>query len=258
MPTKSALTNDNAGNPGQFQLSFRGSNFVPAALDALTATAAQVQAARQHSTDWSGECDGCGRPHHRGNPPVTTLTPYTITFQGALAATDVDPIVVSNIGEAEFNITESVRGTPNAPGVLVNEIQRLTIGSQTATFGLEFGGAVTPITLTETATALQVQQALQGLATIAANGGGVIVTGNQGPWDVEFTGLNNGNRDINLITEGLLAAGSSGTVTFTAQRWIAISLPSSRLPTADQLRQHAFDPGAQSADRSGQRSDHAQ
>src|SRR5262249_26022791 len=146
--------------------------FTPS-LDALTTTAAQLQTALL-ALPTIGP----------GNVSVTGSTggPYTITFQNTLGITDLSLLDVVAADGADFSTAESVAGSPNAPGILVNEVQRLIdSGNVGGTFDLEFGGQSTAGTPfggldAQNATADQVESALNSLSTISADGGFVKVT----------------------------------------------------------------------------------
>ena len=80
------------------------------------------------------------------------------------------------------------------------------------------------------------------LSVINSNGGSVIVTGNNGgPWDIEFTGPDNGNRDIDGLTEGIIISGSSNVrLRRLARGGLQTSLTfiAGVSPTAEQLQNH--------------------
>src|SRR5205823_12184755 len=112
------------------QVSFRGATYpavipvpqgtppISLPLDAQTTTAAQLQLALAAIPTIG-----------TGNVTVTGPAggPYVVTFASVLGNTDVDPLVVTTVdGVVDFEVTETLKGSPNAPGVLVNEIQRLT------------------------------------------------------------------------------------------------------------------------------------
>ena len=92
------LTNANPGNPGQFQVAFRGSNLTPL-LDRTHTTAAQLQAALTALPSI-----GAGNVTVTGNAGG----PYTITFQSTLGNTELPNLDVTNAGTADFSVAESV------------------------------------------------------------------------------------------------------------------------------------------------------
>src|SRR5262249_51231731 len=138
-------------------------------------------------------------------------TDFLITYQGVLAHVNLGSLQASSSlqpspgadvsasevlnGAGGSAVTLSIGGTGNlrlrfqgvdAPGFLVNEIQRVTPGAAGA-FNLAFNGATTSPPLDTTSTAAQIQLALQNLPTIGV--GNVSVSGPiGGPWDVTFTG----------------------------------------------------------------------
>lgn len=218
----------NIGAAGQMILSFMGAQ---TATLPSTATAAQVQTALQGLATI-----GTGNVTVVGNPGG----PYTITFTGALANTDVPLIGAQGLGGANYTVLEQTRGGPNAVGVLVDEIQTVTNAGGAGQFQLRFNGADTAL-LDATATASQVQLALEQLGTIGP--GNVVVTGPAGgPFSVRFTGAL-GLRDINNTTEGLIAINTGGanfqvfeTVRGGIQRTMTFQPNTS--PTADQVQAH--------------------
>src|SRR5262249_34201310 len=138
-----------------------------------------------------------------GNVTVTGPAggPYVVTFAAVLGNTDVDPLVVTTLdGIVDFQTVETVKGSPNAPGVLVNEIQRITNpGNAVGQYTITYKGESTPAgLLDDTSNATQVAAALNALTTISADGGFVTVkqiTGTNKTFDIEFFGADNGNRD---------------------------------------------------------------
>lgn len=104
--------------------------------------------------------------------------PYTITFSGALAATDV-PLLTSN--RAAITITTS---TPGATAT--NEVQTVTVVATGGTFTLTYEGQTTS-DIAYNATSTEVATALKALSNIGDND--VTVSGSAGgPYTVTFVG----------------------------------------------------------------------
>src|SRR4051812_36368285 len=80
----------------------------------------------------------------------------------------------------------------------VNEVQTIT-GTPSATFGLTYDGASTPVTLTTTAPAASIQAALEALPNIGT--GGVVCTGGPlpGAVTVTFSGPTVAGKNVPLL-----------------------------------------------------------
>jgi hypothetical protein len=147
-----------AGTPtgGTFTLTYSGQT---TAAIARNATAATVDTALEALSNI-----GAGNVSVAGGPGPST--PWTVTFTGTLAATNV----------AQMTSTSSLTGGTGG----TDEVQTITItGAPTGgTFTVTFGGQTTAAQA-RTATAGTLQTALQALSSIGA--GNVLVTGGPGP-----------------------------------------------------------------------------
>ena len=165
-----------------FTLTFDGETTAPISV---SADAAAVQAALQLlSTIGAGNClvtDTGG------------ISPYTVTFIGALAKTDVDLMTATGTG--------------------VNEKQNITITDTLAgdRVVLTFGANSTPELAYDSAPA-QIQTALRALASIGA--GNVNVTAGATGWDVEFVGTK-ARTDVAAIS-GVCGKNEKQTITLDA------------------------------------------
>lgn len=87
--------------------------------------------------------------------------------------------------------------TTRAGSATVSEVQTIAVIGTTGTFTISFNGATTG-SLARTATALQIQNALNGLSTIGGVGGSVsvstVVTGNNQTFTVTFGGAREPRR----------------------------------------------------------------
>jgi len=165
------------GSPADlFLLTFVGQQTAPIAQ---TATAAQVQTALEGLSNIAP-----------GDVVVAGAAggPYTVTFQGALAAQNVPQI--TGVGFPTVVVTV-VTTTPGNDGG--NEVQSVALsgGGGADTFTLAFDndqtGPQTTGAIAQTATAAQVQTALEALSNIAP--GDVVVAGAAGgPYSVFFQG----------------------------------------------------------------------
>lgn len=140
--------------------------------------------------------------------------PYTVTFQGAKANTDVPNIATNGSKLDVAGGTMTVQTYVEAgSGLGTNETQRVSLPSQTSggKFTLTFGSATTA-PLAFDASAADVRNALLDLATIGA--GNVDVTGpNGGPYNVEFTGsLGQADQPALTADGSLLVSDVSATV----------------------------------------------
>lgn len=145
--------------------------------------------------------------------------PYTVTFQGAKANTDVPNITTNGSGLSVAGATMTVQTLVEAgSGLGTNETQRVSLPSQASggTFTLTFNSATTG-PLAFDASASDVRNALLDLSTIGA--GNVDVTGlNGGPYNVEFTGALGQAEQPALTADGsLLISDVSATVTETTK-----------------------------------------
>lgn len=163
------ITLDDTVVGGTFALTFDGQKTAPIDFDS---SAAELQAALEalsniESGDVAISGDDAG--------------PWTVEFQGDLAATDVALLLVDK------TLLEGI-----------NEEQTITLGSATGgTFTASYEDQTTGAIAFD-ATAGTLQAALEALSTIGA--GNVSVTGSAGgPWTVEFIGDKRGT-DVELIT----------------------------------------------------------
>ncbi len=176
---------------GSFQLEFAGTDITPPI--AWNAAASAVQTALRSLV--SIGATGVGVTGSAGGP-------YTATFGGFLAGTNVPMLVLVNDqltgAGAGVSINNAISGAAGT-----NEVQTLSLGGATSgSFTLTFNAATTaPIPFNDTAANIQI--ALRALSTI--NGPNVTVTGSvAGPFTITFIGTLQ-STDVGTI---LLGAGS--------------------------------------------------
>ena len=141
--------------------------------------------------------------------------PYTVTFQGTLAATDVAEMTadITNLtGEgAAVTVDTSVPGF-----VGTSEVQTVTVANaESGTFTLTFVDETDPIDFD--ASTAELTTALEGLDAITS--GDVVVTGTPGDYTVTFA-ANFATVDVFEMTadaSGLVGADASGTVAETVK-----------------------------------------
>jgi hypothetical protein len=176
---------------GKFKLSFGGDTTPDLPFNA---SAGEVQAALR-------ALPSIGSPNvNVSGGPGGGFSPYAVTFGGALAATDVEQITVSDgttplSGGAVINVDRDPEGSSGPQGG--NETEDVTVGARTGQFRLEAhvtGGASFEQTpdLPYNASAAQLQTALESLPQIGP--GNVSVSGGPGdfsgsvPYSVTFIG----------------------------------------------------------------------
>lgn len=140
---------------------------------------------------------------------VGTDTVFTLAFRGAFANVDVAQV---EAGDSAIVAT----GTQQPGGPAVSEIQTITVFGPTGSFNLSFGGATTGV-LQASATAADIQNALNGLATIGGVGGSVSVTSASFGAGKRFTvtfGAGLQNTDVSQIT-----ASDVGSITDTGSNF---------------------------------------
>jgi hypothetical protein len=95
----------------------------------------------------------------------------------------------SDLGGAADSGTYTASGTPNTGTLthVITEVQQVAVSGSSGTFTLSFNGQTTA-NLAFNATAVQVQSALNALATIGGVGGSVIVTAGVGVYTITFGG----------------------------------------------------------------------
>ncbi len=184
-----------------FTLTLGGATTAPIAFDASAATVENVLSALSSI--------GAGNVYVTG----ALGGPYTVQFVGALAGSSVKTMTAAGTGVSVAVVKLSVGCglTKN-----VKTIQLVTLSGMAAgdTFQLNFGTAATAW-LSASATAAQVQSALQALSAIDTVTGNVVVTGNAGgPYTVTF-----GNAFANYSVPAMTAtvSGAAGTITIAKQ-----------------------------------------
>ena len=153
-----------------------------------------------------------------GNISVTKLTnsstsqTWQLTFQGALAETNVSQVTVDSSGVSAVPPIDNVQQTDTQGGTATNEVQSVSLANATGgTFTLSFDGQTTAH-LAHNATAAQVDGALDALSTID----NVTVTGNAGgPYSISFGGTQSGQN----VSE--LTADASGLTNLTLVRTLS-------------------------------------
>lgn len=141
----------------------------------------------------------------------TNQTTFTVTFSGALAATDIGPMTANAAGLTGGPVYVT---TTTAATAAVNELQTITVGGGPAggTFTLTYDAEETG-DLAYNISAANLAAALEGLSTIGS--GQVSVTGAAGgPWLVEFTGTL-AATDVGLITSDASSLTGGGTQALT-------------------------------------------
>lgn len=137
-----------------------------------------------------------------------------------------------------------------AEEVYTNEVQTLT-GTPSATFGLVYNGAATPVSLTTTATAASIQAALEALPNVGV--GGVVCTGGPLPSavTVTFSGPTTAgqNTPALVISNGITGLTQATTVpgkgygdVTTPTRFLEITDESMKL-VADRIESKGIRPG---------------
>lgn len=136
---------------------------------------------------------------------------YTVTFQNALANTDLQQMTGDGSSLGGGSVSASTYQTAIAN---VNEVQVVQLSEvpNSGTFTLTFNSETTT-TIAYNASAATVQAALEGLATPVP--GDFSVTGSAGgPWTVTFTGAYAHTNVAQMTGNGSLLVGA-GTQTFT-------------------------------------------
>lgn len=199
------VTLNGAPTGGTFTLTFQGQTTAANAFDIAAATLTTNLEALSNI--------GVGDVSITRTGSGTVSSPYkhTITFQGALASTDV----------AQLTSTSSLTGCgivaaeSQAAAVAVNEQQSVTLDPipSGGTFTLTSHQTETTAGIAYNATAAAVQTAIDNLATPVA--GDVVVTGpDGGPWILEFKQAYAG-ADIALWTGSGASLTGTGTQTLT-------------------------------------------
>ncbi|HTN75251.1 MAG TPA: autotransporter-associated beta strand repeat-containing protein, partial [Pirellulaceae bacterium] len=131
--------------------------------------------------------------------------PYTVTFQGALAATNVAALTATlGTGTGTIAIATTVAGQSAA----ANEIQLVTVPATVTAFTLTFD-TVASAPITNPATPATVRAALELIPSIGA--GNVLVSGNTGgPFIIEFI---NALAGVNVSALAAATTGGTGTIT---------------------------------------------
>ena len=178
--TVQVITVNDLAAGGKFDLTFGGQTTDPIAVDAAAAT---VEAALEAlSTIGAGNVTVAG---DAGGP-------YTATFGGDLAKTDVETITGQAVSE-----TQTITVTSGAdPDVMV----------------LTFGGESTA-ELPHDASAAEVQAALEALASVG-EGNALVTSDEDAVWVVEFTG-DLEDQDVGAIT-GVCGSDEVQTITLSA------------------------------------------
>lgn len=155
---------------------------------AYNATAAQVQAVLEGLSTIG-----------TGNVAVTGSAggPYTVTFQGALAATNVPALTARGINlkpsKPHIQVVESVKGTGS-----VDEVQKVRIqGATRGTFTLTFSGQTTSA-LAYNVSAANMLTALQALSNWNDSAGAVTKSGSE--YTITFSGTGLTHTDQPLLT----------------------------------------------------------
>ena len=184
------------GNSGTFTLSYNGQTTVPLAFNA---TPLQVQAALQVLSSIS---------------PNNVNNNFNVSVAGSPGAVpDRLRRAFSGVGQSVSNLVAAGSGgaavTVLQTDTSDTDVQFINVSGSTGTFVLAFNG-MTTAALPTSATAAQVQSALQSLATIGA--GNVLVAGSAGSYSVDFIGSFSGRGQtlLPLVTNG--SGGALSTV----------------------------------------------
>ncbi|MFO0805148.1 MAG: proprotein convertase P-domain-containing protein [Gemmataceae bacterium] len=153
---------------------------------------------------WTLRVQNDGTNTQTSDPNFVTGDPIQITNWGLTLprALTVEAQRFDRTSGVPIDPTTVTVTTTRAGSATVSEVQTIAVIGTTGTFTISFNGATTG-SLARTATALQIQNALNGLSTIGGVGGSVsvsaVVTGNNQTFTVTFGGAL-ANRDVPQMT----------------------------------------------------------
>lgn len=225
----SLATNNGTNEQQTVTVNATGGNFVLLYKDQQTnkipynATATQVQSALE-----SLQSIGAGNVAVTGSQGG----PFTVTFQGALAATNVPALTARYINLLPFKphveVIESVKGTGSVDEVQKVRVQNATLGTFTLTFS---GQTTAPIAYN--ASAATVLSALQALSNWNDSAGAVTKSGSEYTVTFSGTGLTHTDQPM-LIAD---ATGLQPSIAIaTSQAGVAYAITSTAAQIAAAIR----------------------